>query len=83
MKGQKALILTIAFAVVLLAIASFIGVSAVNELTSNGSCTAEVKVKVWQGDIEFSHQCVRNVAINQPHVARPKAIKPKPGPRNP
>jgi hypothetical protein len=83
MKGQKALILTIAFAVVLLAVASFIVVSSVNELTSSGGCTAQVKVKVWQGDIEFSHQCVRSVAINPPYVARPKAIKPKPGPRNP
>jgi hypothetical protein len=77
MRGQKPPILTIAFAVVLLAFASLVVVSAVSELTSKGSCTTGATIKVWQGDFEFSHSCVRNVTINPHRAIRPKAIRPR------
>jgi predicted lysophospholipase L1 biosynthesis ABC-type transport system permease subunit len=59
MRDQKSPILTIAFAVMLLAFAALIAVSAVDELMSKGSCTTGATIKVWQGDFEFSHSCVR------------------------
>ena len=76
MRGQRPRILTIAFAVVLLAFAFLIMVSAVSELTSKGSCTTGANIKVWQGDFEFSHSCVRDVTINSPQAIRPKATRP-------
>jgi hypothetical protein len=77
MRGRRPPILIIAFAVVLLAFASLIVVSAVSELTSKGSCATGAKIKIWQGEFEFSHNCVRNVTINPPRATRPKVIPPK------
>jgi hypothetical protein len=44
---------------------------------NHGSCTTGAMIKVWQGDFEFSHSCMRNMMINPPHTIRSRAIRPK------
>ena len=58
MRGQsRPRVLTIAFSIVLLSLASLVGGMTANELNVREGCTTEMRITVWQGNVEVMHSC--------------------------
>jgi hypothetical protein len=72
MRGQsRPRVLTIAFSIVLLSLASLVGGMTANELNAREGCTTEMQIRVWQGSVEVKHSCP---TVQQP--SNPRSLQP-------